>query len=117
MTEEDARQQARAIHGAAIEQSQAALQAQQNPAIMAYFEEAERKAIDALLSVDLAGDETRRLRLITVAATIRKMRLFLSQARDAGAFAEDVLKRMNEEEAEANGRANRKRPTAAVEPA
>lgn len=95
MTPEEAKAQYR--HD--IQVSEAALQAQQNQAIMAYFEEAERKAVDMLLSVDLAGDPTTWLRLTTVAQTIRRMKVFLAEARDAGAYAEDALKRMEKEEA------------------
>lgn len=87
----------RAAHHADIELSEAAQQALQNRAIMAYFEEAERKAVDVLLDVDLSGDPTTWLRLTTVAQTIRRMKQFLQDAREAGAYAEEQLKLMDKE--------------------
>jgi hypothetical protein len=88
VTEDDAR----AAHQAEVDLGEAAQQALQNQAVMAYFERAEQKAIDALLSVDLAGDPTTWLRLTTVAQTMRKLKEFLVGARDAGAFVSEILK-------------------------
>lgn len=92
-------QETRDAYQAEVEQSEAARQALQNPAIMAYFREVETKAVDALLSVDLSGDPTTWLRLTTVAQTVRRMSQFLQDARDSGAYAADALKRMKDQKA------------------
>lgn len=81
-----------------LELSQAAQEALQNRAVMAYFEDVERKAIDALLGVDLAGDPATWLRLTTVAQTTRKLRTYLQEARDLREYAEEMLRRIDKEQ-------------------
>ena len=84
-------------HMAALEISQAALQAQQNQAVMAYFDGVEAKAINALLGCD-ALDDAKRLRLTVVAQTVRQLKQYLHDARDMGAYAEGMLKQLDKED-------------------
>jgi hypothetical protein len=87
----------RAGHMAAVQLSQAAQQAQQNAAIVAYFDGVEAKAIDALLGCDVL-DDTKRLRLTVVAQTVRQLRQYLNDTRDMGAYAEGLLKQLDKED-------------------
>lgn len=87
----------RAGHAAAVIRAEAAQQALQNVAVMAYFDEVERKAVDALLGADLGADPTLWLRLTTVAQTIRGLKRYLQEARDLGEYAGEMLRRIEQE--------------------
>jgi len=69
-------------------------QALSNNAVMDYFAEVERQAIDALLGCDMLNDEL-RLKLTVVAQQCRKLREYLEQKRDLRALIEDELKSLD----------------------
>jgi hypothetical protein len=70
--------------------TQAAHQALQNPAIVAYFDRVEKKAIDALLACD-ALDDRKRLKLTIVAQTVRELKSYLGKQADMAAYIEGEL--------------------------
>ncbi len=98
MTESTTREQERAAAVEQLQFSEAARQALQNEAIMAYFREAEAKAIDALLGAAIT-DDLGRLRLATVAQTVRNLISYLQQGRDLGDFARSIIADIDKEDA------------------
>lgn len=91
------REQERQAHQDQLRISAAAAAALQNEAVMAYFDEVETRAIDAMLAADPTEDLA-RFRLSVVAVTIRHLKAFLREARPAGEFAAAMLERIRKEE-------------------
>lgn len=91
------REEERAGYVRALVLAEAAELVRSNAAVQAYFNEAEAKAIDAILAAPPAAD-LERLKLATVAGAIRKLRAFLEDARDVGVYSAEMLARMDREE-------------------
>lgn len=89
--------QERAAHEAAVLMGERAREALRNEAIMAFFEEIERKAVDAILATKPTED-LERLRLVVVASTIRGLVRFLHDGVAEGDYAGRLLERINRED-------------------
>lgn len=84
------RQQAEEEYRAELRLGEAAKAVLENEAAMAYFDQVERKAVDAMLACKPVED-LERLRLAVVAQTVRQFKQFLKDGVAAGDYAARML--------------------------